>query len=163
METRRTAGPTPGARVPRLLPRSRTVALLRTPAPYRHLAVVLALVAVPAALWSLLPALSDRARLTEAMFAAASFRIDPSLVFAERGRWPGEADVALPEAGGNVVERGVSADGIEVLLQRDRDLVTLGLHATPTPGGTVRWHCDARAADAERPLDPLSVPEACRP
>ena len=157
METRRIATVAP------LLPRSPTVALLRTPAPYRHFAVVLALVAVPAALWSLLPALLERARFTEAMLAVASFRIEPSLVYAERGRWPGASEVALPVSDGNILERTVGADGIAVVLQRDRDRVSLELHTTPAPGGILRWDCLARSDDAERPLDPLSVPAACRP
>lgn len=166
METRRIAGPTPRASVARLLPRSRTVALLRTPAPYRHLVVALGFVAVSAGVLSLVPALLDRARLTEAMFAVASLRIEPSLVHAERGRWPRPDEVALPApspSGGNIAEHRTSTQGVAVVLLRDREPVELELRATAAPGGILRWDCYARPGVAERPLDPLSVPAACRP
>ena len=148
------------------LPRSRTLPLLRTPAPYRHLVVLLALVGLSAALISLAPALLDRARLTEAMSALAPLRIEPSLFLAERGRWPRDAEmpwVASGDTSENIETRTVTEHGIAVTLARKRDRVEVELTATAAPGGTLRWHCRASAPDDGATLDPLSLPSVCRP
>ena len=113
MEAGTSASPLCRAIIAPALPRSRTLPLLRTPASYRGLVVLLALVALSAAALSLAPALLERARLTEAMMATAPMRIEPALVYAERGRWPRDAE---RDTDGDVCDcrrhaRGSAGDG----------------------------------------------------
>ena len=168
MEARPTTRPTRRTIIAAPLPRSRTLPLLRTPVPYRQLVVFLALVVLFASAMSLAPALLERARLTEAMFDAAMLRIEPSVLHAERGRWPRAAEMpwlASSDAGGNIVERSLTAHGVAVFLIRKRGGVALELDSALAPGGTLRWRCRVRAlpGGAGAALDPLSVPAVCRP
>ena len=165
MGARTNASPLRRAIIAPALPRSRTLPLLRTPAPYRHLVVLLALVALSAAAISVAPALLDRARLTEAMMATAPMRIEPSLVLAERGRWPSGAElpwIASSGVGENIESRAVTPHGVAVGLARKGDRVEVELGATVAPGGTLRWQCRVRALDGAM-LDPFSIPSVCRP
>jgi hypothetical protein len=144
------------------LPRSRTVWLLRTPAPFRSLAAFLFLVAVTAAVLNHMPALVDRVQLSEPLTHASVMRIDPVVEHADRGRWPARRTASEP---GSIPELSWNhtAQGIELIHSRAAKRVRLNLDFVHSPGDTLVWRCRVRADDADTPLSPLSVPAVCSP
>lgn len=142
------------------LPRSRTVWLLRTPAPFRSLAAFLFLVAVTAAALGQMPAMVDRVHLSEPLTQATALRVDPVVEYADRGRWPASRQVresdSVPGLSWNL-----TAQGIELVHARDAKRVRLNLDFVHSPGDTLVWRCRVQALDPDAPLSPLSIPAVC--
>ena len=146
------------------LPRSRTLPMLRTPAPFRLLATVLALSGLCAASIGAMPALSDRARLAAALIDATITRMDPLLEHAHNGRWSSARPIPSPLRGdtADALVRRVTADGIAITQARRHDRVDLALNHTVSRGDTIFWRCEVRAAEGGAPVVPLSLPAGCR-
>jgi hypothetical protein len=147
------------------LPRSRTLPLLRTPAPFRGLVSVLALAALNAAALSQVPRLIERTRLAQALLDATSARIDPVLALADHGRWPTpepDAPINVEASDGYRPRARITPDGLAFALARADGREELGLRYTLSPGGTLSWRCSVTAVRAGAPVDPLSLPAECR-
>jgi hypothetical protein len=146
------------------LPRSKTVWLLRTPAPFRSLATMLFLVGVSAALMTHVPALENRARLAEALMKATAVRIEPMVEYANTGRWPGRLHEAALDAVGDSssdTTSTVTAHGVDVLQSLEGSRVSLSVEFEHSRGDTLLWRCRLRAVDAESHVLPLSAPSMC--
>jgi hypothetical protein len=147
------------------LPRSRTLPLLRTPAPFRVLAGMLGWIALCATVLAAAPALSDRVRLGGVLIDATITRVDPLLEHAATGRWPVAGSIpsaTTPPDPTEALARRITADGIAITQTRQHDRVDLRLRYTMTPGDTVFWECEVRDADGGATIDPASLPASCR-
>lgn len=150
------------------LPRSRTLPMLLTPAPFRLLAAALGWVGLCAVVLAAAPDFADRARLAAALIDATATRIDPLLEHAHRGHWPASGPVASLKASAasadpvDALARRIVADGIVITQTRRNDRVDLALRYTLSPGDTMSWRCRATAADGSDSIAPLSLPAICR-
>ncbi len=146
--------------------RRRTLPMLRSPAPYRHATVVLALALAFAAFLAQVPALLDRAQLAAGLFAATAVRIDPVTEYAMSGHWPAESAVQFVHmpAGQrvNVFTQHVTREGVALTIARRSERVRLELNRDLTRGGSLRWHCRVRPVTAGQVVVPTSVPAVCR-
>lgn len=146
--------------------RRRTLPMLRSPAPYRHAIVLLALALAFAAFLTQVPALLDRAQLAAGLYAATAVRIDPVTEHAMSGHWPDESTVQFEHipAGQrvDVLTQHVTREGIAVTIARGTHRVRLELNRDLARGSSLRWHCRVRPVTAEQVVDPMSVPAVCR-
>lgn len=144
----------------------RTLPMLRSPAPYRHATVLLALATAFAAFLVHVPALLDRARLAAGLFAATAVRIDPVTEYSMSGRWPAESTVPVTHSTADqrtdVQTLHVTHDGVALTIARGSDRVRLELNRELTRGGALRWHCRVRPVTIALAVAPMSLPAVCR-
>jgi hypothetical protein len=147
------------------LPRSRTLPLLRTPAPFRLLSAVLGWVGLCAVVVAAAPDLADRARLAAVLTDATATRIDPLLEHALRGVWPARGPIASLKPSADpedALARRITEDGIAITQTRRNDRVDLALGYMRSRGDTIYWRCRAAAPDGGDRIAPLSLPAGCR-
>ncbi|HET7845647.1 MAG TPA: hypothetical protein VFL14_15940 [Xanthomonadales bacterium] len=150
------------------LPRSRALAMLRSPVPFAHSLAWLGVAAAFAASLARVPAFVDRAYLAEAFVYASVLRVDPAVDRALTGRWPTGLetlgiDRSNPANRTRIESREVTAHGVAVTFARRSDSARLELTYDETPGGALRWRCRVAPATPGAGVDPFSVPEVCRP
>lgn len=145
------------------LPRSRTLPMLRTPAPFRLLAAALGWVCLCAVGLHFVPDLAERARFAALLTDASATRLDPMVEHAQRGRWPASRPIASPHRGSDTVDtlmRRIIEDGIAITQTRMNDRVDVAFDYALSRGDTMSWRCRASVAGGR--VAPVSLPAICR-